>query len=123
MPDGAKVNVYEFSTVAAREAVSSNISPEGDAYTVTEGDSSVTVTWDSEGLSRWWALDNLLVHYAGADEAVVPLLTTVLGQPFADGSWPHGPEAGGGSVAGIGEYGVSFQYDPYLAAGIHPQMV
>jgi hypothetical protein len=119
----ATVNVYEFSTAAAREAVSSNISPRGDAYTVTEGDTSVTTTWDSEGLSRWWTLDNLLVHYSGAEEAVIPLLTAVLGQPFADGSRPYRPEAGSGSIAGIGEYGASFQYDPYLAAGIQPQIV
>jgi len=120
--DEAIVNVYEFSSVAAREAVNRNIAPRGDEYTVTEGDTTVTTTWDSEGVSRWWALDNLLVHYAGADEAVIPLLTTVLGQPFADGSRPSRPEAGSGSIAGIGEYGVSFQYDPYLAAGIQAEI-
>lgn len=60
--DEAIVNVYEFSSIAAREAVSRNISPRGNEYTVTEGDTSVTTTWDSEGVSRWWALDNLLVH-------------------------------------------------------------
>jgi hypothetical protein len=33
------------------------------------------------------------------------------------------PELPTPAVAGIGECGVSFQYDPYLAAGIHPQIV
>lgn len=117
------VNVYEFSDTAAREAVSSNISPRGDEYTVTEGDTTVTTTWDDEGLSRWWALDNLLVSYSGLDTAVISLLNSILGQPFADGSQPCRPEAGSGSIAGIDEYGVSFQYDPYLAAGIQPQIV
>jgi hypothetical protein len=118
----AIVNVYEFSDATAREAVSNNISSRGDEYTVTDGDTRVTTTWDSEGLSRWWTLDNLLVHYSGLDEAVIPLLNSVLGQPFADGSRPYRPEAGSGSIAGIGEYGVSFQYDPYLAAAIQPRI-
>jgi putative hemolysin len=117
------VNVYEFSDTATRETVSSNISPRGDEYTVTEGDTTVTATWDDEGLSRWWALDNLLVSYSGLDTAVISLLNSILGQPFADGSQPCRSEAGGGSIAGIDEYGVSFQYDPYLAAGIQPQIV
>jgi hypothetical protein len=121
--NGATVNVYEFGDAAAREAVSSNISPKGDEYTVTEGDTTVTTSWDGEGLSRWWTLDNLLVHYSGLDEAVIPLLTTALGQPFADGSQPYRPEPYSGSIAGIGEYGVSFQYDPYLAAGIKAQVM
>ncbi|HRQ41592.1 MAG TPA: hypothetical protein PLD25_27040 [Chloroflexota bacterium] len=117
------VNVYEFSDVAARDAVSSSISPRGDEYTVTEGGATVTTTWDGEGLSRWWAADNSLVHYSGADTAVSTLLTTVLGPPFADGSQPYRPEAGSGVIAGVSEYGVSFQYDPYLAAGIQAQIV
>jgi hypothetical protein len=121
--DDAIVNVYEFGDSAARAAVSSNISARGHEYTVTEGDTTVTTTWDSEGVSRWWTLDNLLVHYAGADESVVPLLTAVLGNPFADGSRPYRPEAGSGSIAGVGEHGVSFQYDPYLATGIQPELV
>jgi len=121
--NGTSVNVYEFSDTAAREAVSSNISPGGNEYTVTEGDTTVTVIWDSEGPSRWWALDSLLVSYSGLDTAVIPLLNSILGQPFADGSQPYRPEAGSGSIAGIGAYGVSLQYDPYLATGIHPQIV
>jgi hypothetical protein len=46
-----------------------------------------------------------------------------LAQPTADGSQPYHSEAYSGAVAGIDEYGVSFQYDPYLAAGIQPQIV
>jgi hypothetical protein len=41
--NGTSVDVYEFSDTAAREAVSSNISPRGDEYTVTEGDTTVTI--------------------------------------------------------------------------------
>jgi hypothetical protein len=119
----AIVNIYEFSDTAAREAVSSNISPRGNEYTVTDGETSMKTIWDSEGYSYWWAADNLLVHYSGADTTVIPLLTTVLGQPFADGSQPYRPEAYSGAIAGIGEYGVSFQYDPYLAANIQPRLV
>jgi len=112
------INVYEFRDTPAREAVSQNISPRGDEYTYIEGESTVSIIWDGEGVSRWWTLDNLLVHYSGLDTAVIPILNSVLGQPFADGSQPYRPEAGSGSIAGIGEYGVSFQYDPYLAAGL-----
>lgn len=119
----ANVDAYEFSDTAAREAVSNNISPRGDEYTIIEGDTSTTIMWDSESYSRWWAADNLLVLYSGADTAVIPLLTTVLGEPFADGSRAYRPEAGSGAVAGIDEYGVSFQYDPYLTAAIQPQIV
>jgi hypothetical protein len=121
--DDAIVNVYEFGDAAAREAISSNISPRGDEFTVAEGDTTVTTTWNGEGLARWWALEELLVHYSGADETVIPLLTAVLGPPFADGSQPYRPEPHSGAIAGIGEHGVSVQYDPYLAAGIQPQIV
>ena len=35
---------------------------------------------------------------------------------------PYRPEAHSGTIAGIGEYRVSFQYDPYLAAAVQPQL-
>jgi hypothetical protein len=38
-------------------------------------------------------------------------------------SQPYRPEPHSGAIAGIGEYGISFQYDPHLAAGIQPQIV
>jgi hypothetical protein len=116
------VNVFEFSDTATRQATGENISPRGDTFTVTDGDTAVTTHWDWIELPYFWAVDNLIVNYWGEDTAVVTLITNVLGQPFADGSQPYRPEAGSGSIAGIGEYGVSFQYDPYLAAGIPAEM-
>lgn len=118
----APVKVYAFTDAPVREAVSRHISPRGDAYTVTDGGVTVTTMWDGEGVSRWWVIDNLLVNYWGVDTAVSDLLTAVWGQPFADGSRPYRPEAHSGAVAGIDEYGVHFQYDPYLAAGVEPRM-
>jgi hypothetical protein len=113
--DGFKVNVFEFRDSAAREAVSNNILPNGSEYIVVEGDTTVTTHWDGEGVPHFWALDNLIVNYWGEDSDLINMLTTVLGQQFADGSKPYRPEAGSGAIAGIGQYGISFQYDPYLA--------
>lgn len=121
--NGATVNVYEFGDTAAREAASSHISPRGDEYTVTEDDTTVTTTWDGEGVPHFWALDNLIINYWGEDVAALTTLNAVLGSPFAGGSHPYRPEPYSGAIAGIGEYGVSFQYDPTLAAGIQPQIV
>jgi hypothetical protein len=119
----SSVQVYEFSHTAAREVVSSSISPRGDGYTITEGENTITTIWDGESYSRWWARDNLLVGYSGLDTAVADLITSILGQPFADGSLPYRPEAGSGAIAGIGEHGVSFQYDPYLAANLAAEII
>ncbi|NIP25200.1 MAG: hypothetical protein GWO38_15630, partial [Phycisphaerae bacterium] len=52
------------------------------------------------------------------DTAVINTLNSVLGEPFADGSIPYRPEADSGAIAGVGQYGISFQYDPYLAANL-----
>jgi hypothetical protein len=116
--NGVNVNVFEFRDTAARQAVSDNILPNGSQYVVTEGDTTVTTHWDGEGIPHFWALDNLIVNYWGEDTAVINPLNSVLGQPFADGSQPYRPEAGSGAIAGIGQYGISFQYDPYLAANL-----
>jgi hypothetical protein len=116
------VKVFEFPTETAREVISARISPRGDEYTVVDGETTVTTTMDGISYFRWWAQDNVLVSYADADTAVGNLITTILGVPFADGSQPYRPEAGSGRIAGIGQYGVSFQYDPYLAAGISAEI-
>ena len=121
--NGTAVNVFEFTDEAARQAVSDNISPTGSEYTVTDGDTTVVTHWDGEGFPHFWTLENLIVNYWGEDTAVLDPLNAVLGQPFADGSQPYRPEPHSGAVAGIGEFGVSFQYDPYLAAGIRAQRV
>jgi hypothetical protein len=123
MVNGTAVNVFEFADEAARQAVSDNISPTGSEYTITDGDTAVVTHWDGEGYPHFWTLDNLIVNYWGEDTAVLDPLNTILGQPFADGSRPYRPELGSGAIAGIGEFGVSFQYDPYLAAGIQAQIV
>lgn len=119
------VNVYEFGETAAREAVSNNISPRGDEYTVTEGDTTATITWDGEGVPHFWALDYLIINYWGEDAAIIGLLNNALGFPFASGFHlvlPR-PEAGSGEIAGVSEYGISFQYDPYLAAILKGEVV
>ena len=83
----------------------------------------MATTWDGEGVPYFWALDNLIVNYWGEDTAILATLNAVLGPPFADGSQPNRPEPYSGAIAGTSEYGVSFQYDPYLATGIQPQIV
>jgi hypothetical protein len=114
------VNVFEFSDAAAREAISNNISPDGYNFTAPDGG---FVTWDGVGYPHFWATDNLIVNYWGEDTAVITSLNDVLGQPFADGSQPYLPEANSGAIAGIGEYGVSFQYDPSLAAHLSAEIM
>jgi hypothetical protein len=57
------------------------------------------------------------------DVAVLTTLNDVPGLPFADGSIAYRPEPHSGAIAGIDEYGISFQYDPHLAAGIQSQIV
>jgi len=42
---------------------------------------------------------------------------------FTDHSLLHRPEPYNGPIAGTGEFGVTFQYDPYLAAGIQAQLI
>ncbi len=120
---GADVNVFEFSDTAARQAISDNISPTGYEFIVPDGDTTVTTYWDGEGVPHFWARDNLIVNYWGEDVAVLTTLNAVLGLPFADGSQPYRPEPHSGAIAGIVEYGISFQYDPTFAAGIQPQIV
>ena len=120
---GADVNVFEFSDTAARQAISDNISPTGYEFIVPDGDTTVTTYWDGEGVPHFWARDNLIVNYWGEDVAVLTTLNAVLGLPFADGSQLYRPEPHSGAIAGISEYGISFQYDPTLAAGIQPQIV
>lgn len=116
--DGSKVNVFEFRDSAARQAVSDNILPNGSEYVVVEGDTTVTTHWDGEGVPHFWARDNLIVNYWGEDSDLINTLNSVLGQQVADGSIPYRPEADSGAIAGIGQYGISFQYDPYLAANL-----
>ncbi len=120
--NGTAVNVFEFASESARQAVSDNISPTGSEYTVTDGDTIAVTYWDGEGVPHFWMLENLLINYWGEDTAVLDPLNAILGQPFADGSRPYRPEPNSGAVAGIGEYGVSFQYDPYLAAGVQSRI-
>ncbi|MBX3057421.1 MAG: hypothetical protein KF770_13215 [Anaerolineae bacterium] len=121
--NGINVNVFEFSDTAARQAVSDHISPTGYEYVVTDGENETVTHWDGEGVPHFWAQDNLIVNYWGEDTAVLAVLNAVLGPPFADGSQPYRPEPGSGSIAGIGEHGVSFQYDPYLAATLSTAVV
>ena len=117
--NGTDVNVFEFTDITARQAISDGISPHGYDFNSPDG---AFVTWDGEGYPHFWAEDALIVNYWGEDTAVLTALNTVLGQPFADGSQPYRPDPYNGAIAGIGEYGVSFQYDPYLAAGIQAQL-
>ena len=117
------VNIFAFTDATARAAISDNISLRGDTFTVTTGDETMQITWDSTGINRWWAWQDLLVNYWGDDTAVLNHLNTLLGQPFADGSLPYRPEPSSGAIAGIEEYGIGFQYDPYLTANLDWEIV
>jgi hypothetical protein len=52
-----------------------------------------------------------------------PSLTLTADPTSVNQPQPPRPEPHSGAIASISEYGVSFQYDPYLATGIQPQKV
>jgi hypothetical protein len=75
--DGGSVQVFEYEDEAAREVESARISPDGSSVGGT------SISWVDR--PTFWAEGRLIVLYVGADEAIVDLLTRVLGAPIAQG--------------------------------------
>ena len=71
---GADVQVFEYDDAAAREAESSNITPDG------QPSPTMMVTWIDQ--PNFWATDRLIVLYVGTDADVIGRLTKALGQPI-----------------------------------------
>ncbi|HET7010144.1 MAG TPA: hypothetical protein VFI11_05165 [Anaerolineales bacterium] len=77
--NGADVQVFEYADAAAREADSSQISADGGSIGTT------MVTWIDQ--PNFWAKDRLIVLYVGRDQALIDLLSGILGEPLTE-PWP-----------------------------------
>ena len=75
--NGLEIRVFEYEDVAARESDSSAIGTGG--YTVH----GTPIDWT--GQPHFWAEGRVLAVYTGADEALIDLLTRVLGEPLEVG--------------------------------------
>ena len=74
--NGHDVQVFEFDSVADREQVSATISETGDVI------GSSIPSWID--LPNFWAEGRLIVLFVGQDEALIDLLTGVLGEPITE---------------------------------------
>jgi len=73
--NGAEVQVFEYADEAAREAESQLISPDGSSV------GTAMITWVSQ--PHFWVEGKLIALYVGEDQAIVDLLSGVLGEPIA----------------------------------------
>jgi heat shock protein HslJ len=80
--NGAEVQVFEFADEAAREAAAEQISADGSSIGTT------IVSWVDQ--PNFWAEGRVIVLYVGQDAAIIELLTSVLGEPIAQGQTPEG---------------------------------
>lgn len=72
------IQLYEFESVAAREAVSQGFSPDGRTL---DGE---PLPW--VGLPHVWALGRVIVAYDGTDGGTILLLSGLLGDPLTSGT-------------------------------------
>jgi hypothetical protein len=79
----AEVQVFQYASVEARQSDSSLIGPGGSEI------GTMMVTWVDR--PNFWASGRLIVLYVGQDEAVISLLSQVLGDPIAQGAGPGLP--------------------------------
>ncbi len=77
--NSASVNVFEYPTAAAAERDASKVAP--DASGITGEQCAAKITW--VGPPHFYKRDQVIVVYAGSDEAVLRPIETVLGKPFA----------------------------------------
>jgi hypothetical protein len=80
----ALVQVFEYADEAARGAESALISPDGSSV------GSSMMTWVDR--PSFWAQGRLIVLYVGSDQAIVDLLTGILGQPVTQAATPPSAE-------------------------------
>lgn len=74
----AEIQVFEYPDVAAREAESSQISPDGSSV------GNTMITWTDQ--PNFWANERLIVLYLGSDPATLDLLNEALGEPITQHS-------------------------------------
>lgn len=74
----ADVQVFEFADEATRQAVSETIPPDPTSIGTT------MITWVDQ--PNFWAKGRVIVLYIGQDADIINLLTSVLGDPIAQGS-------------------------------------
>jgi hypothetical protein len=74
--DDADVQVFEFSDEAARQNVSSLITPEG------QPNPTSIVDWVDQ--PNFWAKGQVIVLYVGKDQTVIERLSQVLGDPITN---------------------------------------
>jgi hypothetical protein len=72
--DQGIVQVYEYESVAARQAVSQSITPPGDVI------NSTPVIWPDR--PNMWAIGRLIVVYPGTDGGLILLLSGLLDDPL-----------------------------------------
>lgn len=78
--NGAEVQVFEFNEKVTREASAAQISPDASSIGTT------MITWIDQ--PNFWAKGRVVVLYVGQDTSTIELLTSVLGEPIAQGRPP-----------------------------------
>jgi hypothetical protein len=79
--NGAEVQVFEFPDEAARKAVSSQISPEG------QPSPTMMIDWIAQ--PNFWAKGRVIVLYFGTNVGIISLLSEVLGEPITQRAMPE----------------------------------
>lgn len=77
--DHENIRVFEFVSDDARAMMVAQIDPRDPSHI---GDGNV-VSWS--GTPRFWQRDRVIVLYVGSGESTVAVLTSLLGEPFAQG--------------------------------------
>jgi hypothetical protein len=96
--NGQQLQVFEYGTAADRGEESALISPEG--FTV----GTYNISWVQQ--PHFWAVGRLIVLYVGEDEALLELLTPLLGEPITQASdrpSPDPPSAADAAQRHLGE--------------------
>jgi len=73
--NAADVQVFEYVEEASRQADSDAIPEDGTSF------ETIMVTWIDQ--LHFWAKGRVIVLYVGSDQAIVDLLSGVLGEPIA----------------------------------------
>lgn len=76
--DHDSVRVFEFASDFERSVAASKIDPDDPSH--SGGD-----IYEWSGEPRFWQRDRILVLYVGSSEATIQKLTSLLGEPFAEG--------------------------------------
>jgi hypothetical protein len=77
--NGVDIQVFQFQDIASRQAASQTIARDASRI----GSTAIA----TKATPHFWAKDRLIVFYNGENQAIINLLTKVLGQPVADGNF------------------------------------